>query len=324
MEPSNSTPLFPQPTLFSSEYMSKLRNNAAGTIGFCSLEPNSQPVGTRSKTPGSSSNDHFQASGTTSTSFNFNTLPPLGLGQSSHINFGQLSTIIREFSEPSGALSRLETANPVIPSAATPFSIVSSSNPTIKSEFSEPSWVPTGSETANPRILSVASPFSSYSPSNSTAFSIFAPAAPKPFAPTAFGLFAPFSQSNAQIKPEPNGSSALPAITEGTLQLPKPSLKFDQNGDLQLFVGTNDAKKEMLVDSRALCRASPILRKKLAETKSEGGHWHLKFPDDQAEAFSILMDMVHGQFILTPKYPSIEQLYQVVFLANKYDMFQTL
>lgn len=167
-------------------------------------------------------------------------------------------------------------------------------------------------------------PFSSYSPSNSTGFGLFVSAAPNPFAPTAFGLFAPFPQSNAQIKTEPNGSSALPATTEGTLQLPKPSLKFDQNGDLQLCVGTNDAKKEMLVDSRALCRASPILRKKLAETKSQGGHWHLKFPDDQAEAFSILMDMVHGQFVLTPKYPSIEQLYQVVVLANKYDMFQTL
>lgn len=286
MEPNNPTPLFPQPTLFSSAYMSNLRDNPTGATDSCSLEPGSQTAGTESKAPGSSNNDLFQASGTTPTAFNFNQLPPLSLGQSSLVKFGPQSAIKCEFSEPSGILTRFETANP--------------------------------------RILSVASPFSSFSPSTSTVFNPFALTTLTPFTPTAFNHFAAPSQANALIKIESDGSNALPTISKGTLQLPKPCLKFDQNGDLQLCVGTNDAKKEMLVDSRALCRASPILRKKLAETKSQGGYWHLKFPADQAEAFSILMDMVHGQFILTPKVPSIDQLYQVVVLANKYDMFQTL
>lgn len=105
-------------------------------------------------------------------------------------------------------------------------------------------------------------------------------------------------------------------------------ITFDQDGDLILTVGPEDKNQEMQVDSRALCRASLVFRKMLrgnfAEAQPETGEWHVRLPDDNVEGFAVLMDMVHIQSTRTPWSPEIPLLYEIVRLADKYDMTQIL
>lgn len=109
---------------------------------------------------------------------------------------------------------------------------------------------------------------------------------------------------------------------------PQPTLVFDQNGDLRLCVDKDQNKQDMLVDSRALCRASPVFRKMLggsfAEKKPNIGEWRVCLPDDKSGPFSILMDITHGLFERSPAEPSVEQLYEITVLTDKYDMTRVL
>ncbi|KAG8675254.1 hypothetical protein FPOAC2_01303 [Fusarium poae] len=58
-------------------------------------------------------------------------------------------------------------------------------------------------------------------------------------------------------------------------------IRFDPNGDLYLKVGTNHTRN-MLVDSRALGRASSKLHAVISESAGDdtGEHWTIEFPDD--------------------------------------------
>ena len=111
-------------------------------------------------------------------------------------------------------------------------------------------------------------------------------------------------------------------------QVPAPCIEFDPHGDLRLIVGNGADKKVVVVDSRTLCRASSTFRRMLsgnfAEAKPEEGLWYVKLPDDKFSPFSVLMDMIHGQSERTPAIPSIDLLYEIVDLADKYDMIRTL
>lgn len=105
------------------------------------------------------------------------------------------------------------------------------------------------------------------------------------------------------------------------------SLTFDKDGDLKLKVGTNPSQ-EMLVDSRVLCRVSPVFRKMLrgpfAERKPEQGNWMIKLPEDRNDTFAVLMDLAHGLYIRVKRTIAINDLYKLCVLTNKYDMVSVL
>ncbi|CAM1507115.1 Fc.00g067560.m01.CDS01 [Cosmosporella sp. VM-42] len=104
------------------------------------------------------------------------------------------------------------------------------------------------------------------------------------------------------------------------------TLTFDEAGDLCLTVGAS--KQDMIVDSRALHRASPAFRRMLSDDFAEGkpktGEWHVKLPEDDPKAFAILMDMIHGLYRQTPLSPTLDELHRITVLADKYDMAQAL
>ncbi|KAF4463596.1 hypothetical protein FALBO_9579 [Fusarium albosuccineum] len=108
---------------------------------------------------------------------------------------------------------------------------------------------------------------------------------------------------------------------------PPETIEFDPHGDLHLIVDTNPSQT-MLVDSRALSRASAFFHSmfhgQFAESKPEEGDWVIKLPEDKAMPFKILMDMVHAMYAWTPTHLSIDNLFDLCVLTNKYDMSRAL
>lgn len=130
---------------------------------------------------------------------------------------------------------------------------------------------------------------------------------------------------NGDPAPDPSPTNA-----SGPPPLPcsKEPIKFDPEGDLRLIVGSGSDAQEMLVDSRALCRSTPVFRKMLAgtfaEAKPASGDWVVKLPEDNPNGFVILMDMVHHLYERTPNKPSLQELYDLTVLTDKYDMTRIL
>ncbi|KAF5008386.1 hypothetical protein FDECE_5342 [Fusarium decemcellulare] len=121
-------------------------------------------------------------------------------------------------------------------------------------------------------------------------------------------------------------------LVDPTIPLPEYSLKlediqFDDQGDLWLSVGTRPSQ-DMRVDSRVLCRASPIFRKMLQgewiERKPEHGVWKVVLPDDDSESFALAMDMAHGLFQRIKPEIAPQDLYSLCVVTNKYDMTNVL
>lgn len=85
-----------------------------------------------------------------------------------------------------------------------------------------------------------------------------------------------------------------------------------------------DGGRDMKVDSNALSRMSPVFHRMLkgnfAEARPSQGEWRVKLPEDNPEDFAIIMDMIHCQYDLTPQTPTLNELYNILVITNKYDM----
>ncbi|KAM0242729.1 hypothetical protein ACHAPO_001151 [Fusarium lateritium] len=102
-------------------------------------------------------------------------------------------------------------------------------------------------------------------------------------------------------------------------------IRFDRNGDLYLKVGTNHPRN-MLVDSRALGRASVKLHAVISESAkgNNGDQWTIEFPDDDPKSFAILLNLVHARFEKVPAIVTLDRLFGVCTLASRYDMTSVL
>ncbi|KIL94645.1 hypothetical protein FAVG1_01576 [Fusarium avenaceum] len=106
--------------------------------------------------------------------------------------------------------------------------------------------------------------------------------------------------------------------------LRKPTLCFDPNGDLMLTIGRGPGR-DMLVDSRALSRASHKLHTILShDSKKNGNSWTLELPEDDPLPFTILLDLIHTRFGRIPACVTLKQLYGICILTQKYNMTEVL
>ncbi|EWZ50389.1 hypothetical protein FOCG_09714 [Fusarium oxysporum f. sp. radicis-lycopersici 26381] len=106
----------------------------------------------------------------------------------------------------------------------------------------------------------------------------------------------------------------------------KPTICFDESGDLYLKVG-QDPGRIMLVDSRALSRVSPRLKEIVSRNQKDtkdGGDWTIELPDDDAVPFTVLLNMIHTRFEKVPAKVSLKKLYGACILTSKYEMTQVL
>ncbi|KAF4436195.1 nuclear pore [Fusarium acutatum] len=94
------------------------------------------------------------------------------------------------------------------------------------------------------------------------------------------------------------------------------TIVFDDNGDLWLTVGSVSSSKILHVDSNALCRASKVframLRGRFSDSKPANSlhRWEVKLPEDNPEAFVVLMDIVHANFDHAPFGPKASRALQ--------------
>ncbi|KAE9572328.1 hypothetical protein CGMCC3_g11745 [Colletotrichum fructicola] len=109
---------------------------------------------------------------------------------------------------------------------------------------------------------------------------------------------------------------------------PKTPIILEELGDLQLRVGSDHAGHPtiFLVCSKTLARSSPVLKKMLyggfaeslsAQEKKED--WVVDLPDDEPSSFKLLLHIMHRNFSQVPQEISLESLFQLVVVLDKYD-----
>ncbi|KAK4139190.1 uncharacterized protein C8A04DRAFT_33339 [Dichotomopilus funicola] len=105
---------------------------------------------------------------------------------------------------------------------------------------------------------------------------------------------------------------------------------IDPRGDLVLVIGTEvcDEPTRFRVCSRAMGRAcrpwETMLFGGYAEAKPASGEWVVRLPEDDPKAMKLLLLIVHAEFEKLPKRPSLDQLLNLVQVADKYDLLGKL
>lgn len=127
-------------------------------------------------------------------------------------------------------------------------------------------------------------------------------------------------------------SGALEAIEKKSdMEEPPSLLAVDSEGDLRFEVGqdTEDTTRTLIVCSKAVARASKLFRTMLFGGFAEGNRnttsdWTIALPEDNAEAFTTLMHIVHANFNMVPVFVTRDQLYEITILTDKYSMTEVL
>ncbi|KAK4246108.1 hypothetical protein C7999DRAFT_33505 [Corynascus novoguineensis] len=108
-----------------------------------------------------------------------------------------------------------------------------------------------------------------------------------------------------------------------------PDIKiFDPHGDLRLIVGEHEAVFQ--VCSRTLARSSPVwdtflygpFSRSKAQQNSEV--WEVSLPGDDADGLSIILWAIHYNLGAFPLKLTLDLLFRITVLADKYDMIGTL
>ncbi|EGO59362.1 hypothetical protein NEUTE1DRAFT_40387 [Neurospora tetrasperma FGSC 2508] len=112
--------------------------------------------------------------------------------------------------------------------------------------------------------------------------------------------------SNANTEAAPSGLTTVDIDPEGDLLIDANSCRFR-------------------VCSNALRRQSPVWQQMLfgpwKEAKpTDGSAWIVEFPDDPAYPLRIILFIIHGKFELVPPHPLVISIYNILILAQKYDM----
>lgn len=113
---------------------------------------------------------------------------------------------------------------------------------------------------------------------------------------------------------------------------------YDEFADLRLEVGTPPVS--FMVCSRAMARGSPAFKAMLfggfAESKPVSGDWVVRLPEDDPQAFAIILEIFHGRIDRVPDRLTSQQsptapspacstlLYHVALIADKYCMLTLL
>ncbi|KAF9873762.1 nuclear pore protein-like protein [Colletotrichum karsti] len=117
------------------------------------------------------------------------------------------------------------------------------------------------------------------------------------------------------------------------------AFEMDPRGDLTLEVGSNtnaDANDEEFeedegnnedgtrqlfrVCSKSLARSSVVFCKMLFGHFSETDQGLVSLPDDHIEPMFLALLIIHGRFAKVPSFLTIEELFELVIITNKYDM----
>lgn len=138
----------------------------------------------------------------------------------------------------------------------------------------------------------------------------------------------PTSTPDLTIKSQTTAVNPLPAVAA---KMRGRVIPLDPGGDLVLCVGTKFVMSEpcsFKVCSSALRRASKVWKSMLfgkwSEAKPAQGDWIVELPEDQPRETEILLAILHGAFDSVPRTASLSRLYDILILADKYDMMHII
>lgn len=108
--------------------------------------------------------------------------------------------------------------------------------------------------------------------------------------------------------------------------------RLDPDGDLTLVIGQNSKKRDFVVCSRTLSRASLVFKRMLngnflEARPTDGSPWVVNLPEDHPGVAKILLAIIHSRFDLAPalgERPPTKELYEVLVFTDKYDLTRLL
>ncbi|EJT75360.1 hypothetical protein GGTG_05297 [Gaeumannomyces tritici R3-111a-1] len=126
-------------------------------------------------------------------------------------------------------------------------------------------------------------------------------------------------------------ASAPPSPSLASVGATLPTESFDELGDLQLIIGADGPDQaRFTVCSRALSRTSPVLKAMLGgpwlEKRPANGdvNWVVALPEDDRRNMEIILAVAHGSFRRLPRTIGLDDLYQLCFCIDKYDISEGL
>lgn len=111
------------------------------------------------------------------------------------------------------------------------------------------------------------------------------------------------------------------------------TLTFDDDGDLLLHLHASETAElvDMTVSSKHLILASPVFKAMFRPDSFREGELlksrdlaEVDLPDDDPEAFEILMNILHGWSSKVPEQVTLELLTKLSVLADKYQVLEPL
>ena len=106
------------------------------------------------------------------------------------------------------------------------------------------------------------------------------------------------------------------------------TIDIDPDGDIYLVVGDDEQSKRFRVSSHAMRLASPVwkamLSPKYGFKESVSGTEDITFPEDNFEAFFIVLLASHLKFQAIPSHTSSELLVAICGICDKYDCVSVL
>ncbi|KAB5545484.1 hypothetical protein GE09DRAFT_210822 [Coniochaeta sp. 2T2.1] len=128
----------------------------------------------------------------------------------------------------------------------------------------------------------------------------------------------------------PNGAAAAAPFS---FDVPQPSdvttTVFDPDGELRLDIGPYSLPVlSCVVCPRTISRASKVFKRMLyggfAESNPREGEWVVKLPEDDPDATTFVLYILHGHFDKIPKTLTQDKLYRVTVVTDKYDLTSSL
>jgi hypothetical protein len=126
-------------------------------------------------------------------------------------------------------------------------------------------------------------------------------------------------------QPQMETSSAMPDQKASAINI-------DPNGDVILELSHPDGKTHLLISSKVLSLASPVFAAMFRSRFKEGLGNHsmaestyvIPLPEDDAEAFTLLCNVIHFRFDDIPRKPDLTCLEHLAFICDKYDCRRAL
>lgn len=124
--------------------------------------------------------------------------------------------------------------------------------------------------------------------------------------------------------------------TEGSALPERSVIDIVTDGDLLLDVGGDEESESsqpqrFRVSSSALSRHSPVWKNMLfgpwresKQVNAESEQWIVELPGDPLKPMQIVLGIIHNRFSHVPPFLSLDELYKLLILTNKYDMTDLL